>query len=298
MWESRIGELAALGTACCWTVSALAFEAAGKRAGSLPINLIRLWMALALLAVASQASRGMPLPCDATPHMWWWLSLSGIVGFVIGDLCLFRAFVVIGARVSMLVMASVPLLTAVSGWLIMGETMTAQALAGMALTVAGIAIVVLTRRGKAGSPASKKWIGVSLAFGGALGQAVGLVLSKLGMGAYNAVSATQIREIAGIAGFSLLFIFLRAWPKVTAALRNGPAMVQTAAGAFFGPFLGVTLSLYAVQHTAAGIASSLMALVPVLIIPPAVVLFHERISWQELAGALTAVSGASLLLIR
>ncbi|HSN55647.1 MAG TPA: DMT family transporter, partial [Candidatus Sulfomarinibacteraceae bacterium] len=79
------GELAALATACCWTVTGLAFQAAGRRVGSLPVNLIRLVMAVFLLGGFTWATRGMPLPMDAPRHAWLWLSLSGLVGFTIGD---------------------------------------------------------------------------------------------------------------------------------------------------------------------------------------------------------------------
>ena len=94
----RAGELAALGTASCWVVSALSFEAAGKRVGSLSVNLIRLVMAFVPLSLYGLITRGLAFPIDAEPRAWGWLGLSGMIGFVIGDLCLFRAFVMIGQR--------------------------------------------------------------------------------------------------------------------------------------------------------------------------------------------------------
>ena len=36
------GELISLGTAFCWTFTVVGFESAGKRVGSLPVNIIRL----------------------------------------------------------------------------------------------------------------------------------------------------------------------------------------------------------------------------------------------------------------
>lgn len=294
------GELAALATACCWTVTALAFEAASRRVGSLAVNLIRLVLALVLLTGYTAIVRGQPLPTDASAHAWLWLSISGLVGFTGGDLCLFRAFVVIGARLSMLLMSLVPLFTALAGWLVMGERLTALQGAGMALTVAGVCWVVLERRepaGGGGLPARHPLGGVLLGLGGAAGQAVGLVLSKLGMGAYDAFASTQIRALAGVAGFALLFSLIRWWPRVRAALSDRPAMARTAAGSFFGPFLGVSLSLVAVQHTEAGVAATLMALVPVLIIPAAIVIKRERVSRRAWVGAGVAVGGSALLFL-
>ncbi|MFW5786032.1 MAG: DMT family transporter [bacterium] len=324
----NLGELAALGTAMCWTITALSFESAGKRVGSLSVNLIRLWIAFGLLTIYSLIFRGVALPVDAGSHAWLWLSLSGLVGFVIGDLFLFRAFVLIGARIAMLVFSAVPPITAFLGWLALGEVLSLTELLGIALTTGGIAAVVGQRQKReeliaAGSaddvatsvsgktavhpagaarrrraPTMKHSVlGALFALGGAVGQAGGLVLSRHGVGDYNAFAATQIRGIAGIIGFSILFTVLRRWHKVGEALRNGPAMRRISLGAFFGPFLGVSLSLLAVQNTTSGIASTIMALVPVLIIPPAAIIFKERIRVLEVAAALVAVAGVSLLFL-
>jgi len=290
------GELAALATACCWTTSALAFEAAGRRVGSLALNLIRLVPALVLLSLYSWLVRGVAFPVDASAHAWLWLSLSGLVGFTVGDLCLFRAFVRVGARVSMLLMATVPPITTLLGLLIMGELLSARQLLGMLLTVAGVSSVALERRPDAAGQLQRLPLdGILLALGGAAGQALGLVLSKLGMGAYDAFAATQIRVLAGIAGLSVVFTVIGWWPRVRTALADRPALVPTGIGAFFGPFLGVSLSLVAIKYTYAGVAATLMALVPVLIIPASVLVLGEKVSRMAVLGALVAVAGTALL---
>ncbi len=292
----HLGELAALGTAACWTVTALAFESASRRVGSLVVNLVRLVMALAFLSAFSAVWRGRALPTDAGAHAWLWLSASGVVGFFVGDGCLFRAFVMLGARLSMLLMALVPPLTALGGWLVMGERLGPPQLAGMALTVAGVSWVVLERgRDGDGKRRRRPVAGILLGLGGAAGQAFGLVLSKYGMGSYDPFAATQIRVIAGILSFSALFSLLGWWPRVSAALPNHGAMARTGLGAFTGPFLGVSLSLLAVQHTQTGVAATIMALVPVLIIAPAALLFRERVTVRAVAGAVVAVCGTALL---
>jgi len=290
------GELAALATACCWTASALAFEVAGRRIGSLALNLIRLVPALVLLSLYSWLVRGVAFPVDASAHAWLWLSLSGLVGFTVGDLCLFRAFVRVGARVSMLLMATAPLLTTVLGLLIMGELLSFRQLLGMLLTVAGVSSVALERRPDAAGQLQRLPLdGILLALGGAAGQALGLVLSKLGMGAYDAFAATQIRVLAGIIGLSVVFTAIGWWPRVRTALADRSALVPTGIGAFFGPFLGVSLSLVALKYTYAGVAATLMALVPVLIIPVSVLLFGEKVSRTAVLGAVVAVAGTALL---
>lgn len=341
------GELAALGTACCWTVTSMSFESAGRRVGSLPVNLIRLVMAAVVLSLFGWISRGLLLPTDATAHQWWWLALSGLVGFSIGDLCLFRAFVVLGSRLAMLVFSLTPLITALAGWAFLGERLSGTDWLGMALTITGVAWVVTERAPRrrpvvdglavqpagpgshatrptppADDPASKAAAtappaddsvpgrrppaqldgltlvkGVLLGLGGCFGQGVGLVMSKHGMGDYDAFAATQIRVIAGVVGFALIFTVIGWWPRVFSALRHGGAMARTSLGAFFGPVLGVSLSLMAVRHTATGVAATIFSLVPVLIIVPTILIFKERVSLRAFLGAVIAVGGVALLFL-
>lgn len=292
---THAGELYALLTALCWTVAAMSFEAAGRRVGSLAVNLIRLIIALLFHSALSLAMRGTLLPADASARAWFWLSLSGLVGFSIGDLLLFRALVVVGARVSMLMLALVPPITAVIGWAFLGETLSAQSITGMAVTLAGIVMVVLKKDGASGRIAfSHSVTGILLAFGGALGQALGLILSKYGMGDYDPFASTQIRVIAGIAGFAVLFSVMGVWGRVRSGMKDAWAMSRISLGAFFGPFLGVSFALFSIQRTATGIASTIMGIVPVLIIAPAVLILRERVTPREVAGSVLAVIGIAL----
>ena len=302
--ENYFGEIAGLLTAVFWTVTSLAFESAGKKVGSLSVNLIRLVMAFFFIGIYSWIARGFFFPTDATLYQWKWLALSGIIGFVIGDLLLFQAFVVIGARISMLMMALAPPFAALIGWLLLGEVLSPMSWLGMAVTMCGIVIVILKREKieengkvikkiKSGYPIA----GILLALGGAMGQAAGLVISKKGMGEYDAFSASQIRVLTGVVGFTILFFLMKRWGKVWMALKHHSAMKRITLGAFFGPFLGVSFSLLAVQHTQAGVAATLMAISPVLIILPAIILFKEKVNWKEILGAVITVAGVAMFFL-
>jgi drug/metabolite transporter (DMT)-like permease len=320
------GEIAALFTAMFWTITALAFEAAGRKIGSLIVNLLRLLVGFFFLSLFTWIFRGYLLPVDASSRTWLILILSGLVGFTFGDLCLFQSFVVIGARLSMLLMALAPPMTAMISWIILGEKMTRLSILGMIVTITGIALVVLKREDTPRKPEGRRkfrfnypfW-GILLGLGGAFGQSLGLVLSKLGMRepvsaaaaginhiaqnynqiaqSYNPFASAQIRVIAGIAGFVILFTILCKWKPTFQAFSNHKAMWQLSLGGFFGPFLGVSFSLLAVQLTNTGIASTIMAMVPVIIIPPSIILFKEKVTLKEIAGAILAVSGVALFFL-
>jgi drug/metabolite transporter (DMT)-like permease len=296
--RNHLGEFAALLVAFFWTISALAFESASRKSGSLPVNFLRLIVGFIFLSTFTFIRRKLVLPTDASAENWMWLSLSGFVGFVFGDLFLFKAFTVIGSRFSMLIMTLVPPITALFGWIILGEHLTLVNYFGMALTFTGIALAIFNRNG-AGEKLSLKLApsGILYALGGAVGQALGLILSKLGVKDYDPFSATQIRVIAGITGFAALITVMRRWGSVKNALMNKNGMKLLSLGAFFGPFLGVSFSLIAVIYTEAGIASTIMALVPIFIIIPYAILYKERIKPAEVIGAVISVAGVALFFI-
>ena len=292
------GEIAALLTAMSWTATMMAFEAAGRRVGSLNVNFLRVAIASVFLAVFGYLQRGLWLPVDASPHNWIWLSVSGLVGLTLGDICLFRAFVLVGARISALVMAFVPMISALISWLFLDEVLSPLDRTGMVLTTAGIVMVVMGKRtNRDGSRSNYSLPGLLMALGGALGQAVGLVFSKYGMGNYDAFAANHIRLLAALAGFVLIFSLTGRWRRLATATRHRSGMAFTTLGSFFGPFLGVSLSLYAVQHTQVGIAATIIALVPIFIIPPSMLLKREKIGPRDVIGAVVAVGGSALLFI-
>jgi drug/metabolite transporter (DMT)-like permease len=297
-FNSHLGEFAALATAFFWTVTSLSFESASRKVGSLSVNIIRLVIGLAFLSVFNLIRRGMILPADASLNNWIWLTLSGLVGFVFGDLFLFKSYTIIGSRFSMLIMTLVPPVTTFFSWIILGEKLKLVHFLGMTLTFSGIAMAIFSRNGK-GEKLSLKLApkGILFAVGGAVGQALGLVLSKLGMGDYDPFAATQIRVIAGITGFMILVTVLSRWKQIIIAARDSSGMSAISLGAFFGPFLGVSFSLISVKYTEAGIAATIMALVPVFIIAPAVLLFKQKVTLPEIIGAIISVCGVAVFFL-
>lgn len=295
MLANHTGELTALMVAVFWALSAVSFEYASKSAGSLPVNIIRLVIGLVFLSLLTLFIRGRLFPGDATAHNWIWLTISGLIGFVLGDFFLFKSYTVIGSWFAMLIMTLAPPMAAIFGRIILNERIGGLAILGMFITLAGIAITMFKPdRINRKMVFNKPFSGIMMAFMGAFGQALGLVFSKYGMQDYNAFAATQIRIIAGIAGFVILITVMGKWNFVRDALKNRKAMTGTVSGSFFGPFLGVSFSLYSVQHTSTGIASTLMAMVPVFLIPASIVFFRHRITLLEMAGALISLAGVVL----
>lgn len=301
---STLGESAAILTSCCWTFGSLVFTSAGKRIGSFSVNAYRIIMAIGLLVCAHVILLGAVLPA-ANGAQWFWMGLSGIVGLGIGDFALFAAYVTIGPRRSVLVMAAAPIFASLGAYAFLGETFSSLSIIGIAVTLTGIILVLLGREEKSEdmfATKKRRTRGLLFAVIAALGQGFGVVLSKKGMYvdvsvAMNPVSAALIRVMLGALFVWVTAIFVGRLPDLHNAVKNKEGMKYTAAGAFIGPFVGMTLSMVAVAYTEAGIAQTLMSLMPVMIIPLVWVVYRERTSWRGILGAVIAVIGVALLFL-
>ncbi len=296
-----IGELAALGTAVCWSFTSAFFTLAGRQVGSAVVNRTRLIVAIGLLMFTHWLILGVPLPVGADPQRWFWLGVSAILGLVLGDAFLFQAFVLIGPRLSMLLMSLVPVISTLLAWVFLGERLTAIQLLAIGITVVGVAWVVLDKTGAGNREGSERNYvpGILFGLGGAAGQALGLVTAKQGLtGDFSALSGTLMRMLVAALMLWGFGIARRQVSPTWRQLRTHPQAVrQILGGSFVGPFLGVTLSLVAVQSTAVGVAATLMALPPIFLIPISRIIFHEQVGRRAIAGTFVAIAGVALLLI-
>lgn len=273
------------------------------------LNIIRLILAIEMLGVTLFIFTGRIVPMDASAEAWGWLAVSGFIGYVLGDYCLFNSYLLIGSRFGQLFMTFAPPSVALSGMFVLSEHLSVCAVAGMFVTLLGIGLSIVGR----GGGASDKWH-FTLPLKGVLfgiGAGVGLVFSKLGMEYYMQhidttntlaiamvpLASTQIRAIVGVAGFLVVMFYTRQGKPLITSLGDQKTMVATMGGTIFGPFLGVSFSLMAIQYTEAGIASTLMALTPIIILLPAYFIFKQKITLKEIIGAVISVVGVSLFFV-
>lgn len=321
-----LGESIALLVTVLWTTGSIFGELASKRQGALPLNVIRMVLSLLMLGTALWFMVGHPYPYMANRQTWLWMLLSGLVGFGFGDYCLFSSYVLIGSRFSQLFMTLASPFAAITAWVLLGERMSGLATLGMCITIVGIGMSVLSKENSHSlnfspshslnfSPSHSlnlkfPLLGVVFGIGAALGQGVGLVLSKVGLEHYTAalagadvssflapVGGTMIRTLAGFVCFTFFLVINKKVGRLYEAVRDGRGMTYALLTTFFGPALGVSLSLLALQYTQAGIAQTIMSLVPVLIIWPSRLVFGTKVTTMEVIGAIIAVLGASLFFV-
>lgn len=324
-----IGELISLGVALSWTATALFAEVGSKRMGSLPFNTVRMTLSLLFLSVTLWLVMGVPYPRYADAGTWTWLLLSGVVGYVVGDYCLMQGYIHIGSRFGQLFMTLSAPTAALTGRLLLGEQMRPIAMVGMVVTLSGIALSILSKSDDTGHhglhfklPAR----GIFYAAMAGICQGFGLVLSKGGLQHYDAAlatagitgdtvfsnallplpvsvsmsfAATTIRAYIGLVGFFLALVLFNkdGLAQLRRAVSDRKAMGCVLASTIFGPFIGVSASLLATQYTSAGIAQTLFALTPILIIAPAALLFHQKVTLREVLGAMISVAGVCLFFV-
>jgi len=228
-----IGEIAALATAFFFAMTALIFTSTGRSVGSQVTNRMRLLIALLYLIVLNILLFREPLPFSAGSSRWIWPGLSGIIGLSLGDAFLFQSYVSIGPQLGSLLLSLAPIFGSIIAWVFFGEVLTLLQIIGIVLTLAGIAWVVLSHEEPAGTPDGHTRRGVIF-------------------GVLAAVSFVWVwATLEGKAGST--FQDLRGKPRVVSLI---------ALGALVGPVLGVSSSLFAVQHAEIGVVSTLVAASP------------------------------------
>jgi len=294
-----IGETAALATSFCWSFTSIFFTIAGKEVGSVIVNRTRLLFASGYLLLVHYILYQNFLPIHAESYRWWWLGLSGIIGLVIGDAMLFQAFVLIGARLSMLLMSLVPIISTIFAWFFLHEILKFWEVLAIVITIAGIIWVVLERENsKIVWKENHYLMGVLLGIGGAVGQAMGLVAAKKGLGGdFSPLSANIIRIISATVVLWLIAILKGDAVKNFKFWENKKARYSIFGGSLVGPFLGIWFSLIAIKHTHIGIASTLMSLPPIFLIPLSYWFFKERSSWRSVVGTVIATVGVAIIFL-
>ena len=297
-----IGELAALGTSTFFSIGATLFTLSSRQVGSAVVNRSRLLAAAIILMAAHLIFFGTVLPLAATSDQWFWFSLSGIIGLVLGDVALFQAFVQIGTRLTMLVFSMSPVLAALMGWAFLGEILTPIQILGMGLTLAGVLWVVAEEQNGGNQPSDRRYFlwGLLFALIGAIGQAGGLITAKFGLtGDFPVLSGQVIRM--GVAAFSIWIFTLirgRGLETIQKFRENPMATRYVLIATIAGPVLGVFCSLAAVKYTEdIGIASTLQSLPPIFLLPIGYFFFKEKIGNRAIIGTIIALAGVAILFL-
>ncbi len=291
-----IGEIAAAFAAILWSVNAIVLSEAVVKVGSFNVNIGRLFFASILLLITI-------FFLNSSFNLYWeqyyYLILSGIIGLVIGDYGMLKSYEIIGPRLGMLMMSLVPPISVVLAYIILGETLSVIQIVGVIVTTLGIAIVVLQKKIKT-DRFHFTLKGGMYGLIAAVGQAVGLILAKE---AFNFAALDEF--VAAFIRIFFSFLLLIIIGRVLGFSKNSIRVFRNdkkslkliIMGAILGPYLGITSSLVAVANTHVGIASTLIATVPVLMLPISKFYYKEKLSSLSIIGTIIAVLGVTILFL-
>ena len=266
--------------------------------GSATVTHIRLWIALPAIIIVHFLFTGSLVPRDLGSIPFLYIAVSGFVGFCLADLFIFRAFVEIGARETLVILTLSPIFSAVISFIFLNERLLIVQALGIIGTIAGVMWVVFEK----GSPQEKKKgllnLGVLYAFFGAFAQAVAMVLSKFGLQeGMHPVSANLIRIIFGLIGLIIFALLRGQFVNDFRKMKDRKALTFVTAGALVGPVLGIILTLYALTMAPVGIVTALMQISPVMLLPIDRFLFKKTISLGAVGGTFLAIAGAMVLIL-
>ena len=297
-----IGQIFALLVAACWSQNSIVYAFAGKRVGSSTVTHLRLWIALPVIVLVHLAFTGDLIPLGLSWGAYFNLSISGLAGFFIADLLIFKAFVDIGHRETLVIMTTSPIFSAAGSWFILGEVLSVIQVAGIVLTVAGVCWVLFSESRVQSTPrsAGRRRIitGAVFALLGTIVQAAGLLIAKYGMGSdINPISANLLRVAAGLAGLVIFAAFRGELITDFKKMRDTRALLLISSGSVLGPVLGMILTLYAFTMAEVGVVTTLMQTSPIMLLPIDKFFFKRHVPIGAVLGTFLAVGGAALLFI-
>lgn len=287
-----MGESLALAAAFGWVGSSVFLERASKETGTLAVNLIRLIIALLFLGVITYVKRGLVLPLDVTKESLKFLSISGLFGLFLGDFFLYKSYIKIGPRITLLVMTFSPVAVSILSFFILGEKIEGFKVLGMLLTIIGIAIVILKKKND--KEFSK--VGFIYALLAMLGESLGIIFTRLGSIEYDSFATIQVRTIPAILAFIVYISLKKEWSNIKEGIVNKKGMIYIVLGTIVAT-LGVTALVEAMKYAKVGIVSTLAATSPILIIPISIIFFKEKVSILEGVGALISFVGITIFFI-
>jgi len=292
-----IGEISALLTAVFWTFVSYVFTFAAKRIGTMMLNILRMFFASVLIIITMAIFTGIVIP---TGYQILYLSISGFLGLVIGDTALFKTYTELGPRVSSLLMATNPAMAAFMAYFAFNEILSYSDILGMVVTLSGLFVVILDKRNGDDKRYKISRKGILFGFLAAFGQASGLIFAKMALqeAEINFFMATFVRIFSSVLMLIPIMLVMKKMKNpVKLLLNDKKAFYLVLLGSVLGPYFGISLSFVAINYAHIGVASTLMSIVPIIILPVAHFVFKEKISKQAIVGAFLAVIGVAMLFL-
>lgn len=291
-----LGEAACLFAALMWAVAVTLFRPAVEQYDPWTVNLGRSVIAALLLGASTVAMGESRTLLAAPPAALAVVAVSGVVGLALGDTALFAAVGRIGVHRTLLFQTLGPVFAAALSIGFYGEKAGLGRLAGVAVILAGVFLVVSAERSRSAADAEgADVLGYSLAALAALGQGAGVVLAKDGLDEMPLVAASFLRLAAGALAMTVVVGLLGRLGPVTSALLRPRTLSRLAAPTLLGNYVSFLLLMAGVALAPASVAAVLLATSPVFSFFLDHYLAGTPITARGLGGTLLAVAGVGVL---
>lgn len=274
------------GATAFWGGSFVAGRFVVQGAHPLVVAALRFLLASAVLLILVLRREGrLPRPTSRDAAYFFGLGLTGVAMY---NILFFYGLTWATASESSLIIAAGPVVTSLLGIVALGERATATKFTGIALSIAGVAVVA----GGASGGTSSAWVGDLLQFGAVIAWAVYSLLGKQVMRRYSALVSTAYGSTAGAAILTPLALVAAPWRPT---LHMGPAGWGAVAYlALFGTVLGFVFWYEGLRRVELSRGSVMLNSVPFWAAVLSALLLGERLGWSEVAGAVLVITGVLL----
>ena len=294
-----LGQILALVTAACWACNSVAYRYLGQRMDSSFLAHVRMWMAVPIIALVSLAA-GNGFPSNVSTQTMVFLLLSGFFGYFVTDMLMFKAYVYLGSRESLVILNLAPVASAVISWFLFNEKLSLVQMLAIFLTISGIVVMVLDESRKTGEKMdrSKVKLGIILAVLGAIFQSVSYILAKYALDDVDALSSNMIRNIGGLLAFIVYgLIFQRTFFKDMKVFKDKKLIYILLISVIIGPVAGMSCQMEAMNLAPVGIVTAISQISPVLLLPVDRFILKKKLSFASISGTLISILGVVLLFL-
>lgn len=293
------GQFLALVTASCWACNSVAYRYLGQRMDSSFLAHVRMWMAVPIIIVISLVANGH-FPQNVSTQTVIFLLLSGFFGYFVTDMLMFRSYVYLGSRESLVILNLAPVSSAIFSWFLFSEKLNPIQILAIFMTISGIVIMVLDESRRSGEKKDKDKvkIGIVLATLGAIFQSVSYILAKYALNDIDALSSNMLRNVGGLAAFIIYGLFFqRTFFSDLKVFKDKKLIYLLLLSVCIGPVAGMSCQMQAMNLAPVGIVTAISQVSPVLLLPIDKFVLKKKLSKASIAGTIISIAGVALLFL-
>lgn len=288
-----LGSFASLTSAFFWALGSILFRKLGNKVSPLGMNLgknvigiLYIGIILLLIGIKPMSNREFLI-----------LGASGLLGIALGDTLFFKALMQLGPRLTVLLGTLGPVFTLILAVVFLREMPSFLAWIGILLTISGVTWI-LWERSPREEIRKNRTSGIKYLLLSILCTSIGIILAKIGVTSVSALQALFIRFLGGTIGLTLYGCMNRQLKNWLVPFRDIRLLKFILLTVFIVVFGGFWLFLLSLKYVDASVAVILNSTEPLFILPLTAFLLKERISLQEIIGAIVVVSGVVLIFMR